>query len=123
MAAVDIEARLRLIEEHVQAEIDNDMDRIMATWGKSPWFDDVAWEEQWHGRDGIRAHYEAVEDLARLRLDIWPCQSSRRGVDACRTADRDQVADFRDLAIRADRFKAYLQAYSSRPPAWRCSSR
>ena len=34
MAAIDIEARLRLIEEHVQAEIDNDMDRIMATWGE-----------------------------------------------------------------------------------------
>ena len=60
MAAIDIEARLRLIEEHVQAEIDNDMDRIMATWGESPWFDDVAWEEQWYGRDGIRAHYEEL---------------------------------------------------------------
>jgi hypothetical protein len=43
--AVDIEARLRLIEEHVQAEIDMDMDGIMATWGKNPWFDDVGWEE------------------------------------------------------------------------------
>jgi steroid delta-isomerase-like uncharacterized protein len=60
MAAIDIEARLRLIEEHVQAEIDNDMDRIMATWGESPWFDDVAWEEQWYGRDGIRTHYEEL---------------------------------------------------------------
>ena len=58
--AVDIDARLKLIEEHVQAEIDNDMDRIMATWGASPWFDDVGWEETWSGRDGIREHYEEL---------------------------------------------------------------
>jgi steroid delta-isomerase-like uncharacterized protein len=58
--AVDIEARLKLIDEHVQAEIDMDMDRIMATWGKSPWFDDVGWEETWSGRDGIREHYEEL---------------------------------------------------------------
>jgi steroid delta-isomerase-like uncharacterized protein len=58
--AVDIEARLKLIEEHVQAEIDMDMDRIMATWGKEPWFDDVGWEETWSGREGIREHYEEL---------------------------------------------------------------
>ena len=39
--AVDNDARMKLIEEHVQAEIDMDMDRIMATWGKNPSFDDV----------------------------------------------------------------------------------
>lgn len=58
--AVDIDARLKLIEEHVQAEIDNDMDRIMATWGKSPWFDDVGWEETWNGREGILKHYQEL---------------------------------------------------------------
>jgi steroid delta-isomerase-like uncharacterized protein len=58
--AVDHEARLELIEEHVQAEIDMDMDRIMATWGKDPWFDDVGWEETWSGREGIREHYEEL---------------------------------------------------------------
>ena len=58
--ATDTDARLRVIEEHVQAEIDKDMDRIMATWGKNPSFDDVGWEEQWSGRDGIREHYEEL---------------------------------------------------------------
>ena len=58
--AVDNDARMRVIEEHVQAEIDQDMDRIMATWGKNPSFDDVGWEEQWSGRDGIREHYEEL---------------------------------------------------------------
>ena len=56
----DVEAQVKLVEEHVLAEVEHDLERIMATWGKSPWFDDVAWEEQWYGRDGIRAHYEEL---------------------------------------------------------------
>jgi steroid delta-isomerase-like uncharacterized protein len=51
---------MKLIEEHVQAEVDHDLDAIMRTWGKSPWFDDVAWEEQSYGRDQIRAHYDEL---------------------------------------------------------------
>jgi steroid delta-isomerase-like uncharacterized protein len=58
--AIDTDARMRIIHEHVQAEIDKDMDRIMATWGKNPSFDDVGLEEQWSGRDGIRQHYEEL---------------------------------------------------------------
>jgi steroid delta-isomerase-like uncharacterized protein len=49
-----------LIDEHVQSEVDHDMDRLMATWGEQPDFDDVAWNEQWHGREGIREHYEEL---------------------------------------------------------------
>jgi steroid delta-isomerase-like uncharacterized protein len=52
--------RLRLVEEHVQAEVDHDLDAIMRTWGAAPWFDDVAWEEKSYGRDEIRAHYEEL---------------------------------------------------------------
>ena len=52
--------RLKLVEEHVQAEVDRDLDAIMRTWGESPDFDDVAWEEQWSGRDGIREHYDEL---------------------------------------------------------------
>jgi len=52
--------RVRLVEEHVQAEVDRDLDAIMRTWGAHPDFDDVAWEEQWSGRDGIREHYDEL---------------------------------------------------------------
>ena len=59
-AGRDLEARLRLLDEHVQAEVDHDLDAIMRTWGASPWFDDVAWDEQCYGRDEIRAHYDEL---------------------------------------------------------------
>lgn len=32
----------------------------MATWGESPDFDDVPWDERFAGRDGIRHHYEEL---------------------------------------------------------------
>ena len=40
--AATIEARIKLVEEHVQAEVDHDLEAIMRTWGETPWFDDVA---------------------------------------------------------------------------------
>ena len=49
-----IEARTKLVDEHVQAEVDRDLERIMATWGQNPDFDDVPCDEQVSGRDGIR---------------------------------------------------------------------
>ena len=44
--AADADARVKLVEEHVLAEVEHDLQRIMRTWGESPWFDDVAWDEQ-----------------------------------------------------------------------------
>jgi steroid delta-isomerase-like uncharacterized protein len=66
-----LDARLRLVEEHVQAEIEHDLDAIMRTWGEAPWFDDVAWEEQSHGRDAIREHYrELLECFPDLDIEV-----------------------------------------------------
>ena len=58
--AATIEARIKLVEEHVQAEVDHDLEAIMRTWGEAPWFDDVAWDEQSYGRDEIRSHYDEL---------------------------------------------------------------
>ncbi len=71
-------ARLSLVEEHVQAEVDHDLDAIMRTWGKSPWFDDVAWDEQSYGRDQIRAHYD---ELLKAFPDLGIEVKERRVLD------------------------------------------
>jgi steroid delta-isomerase-like uncharacterized protein len=65
------EERMQLVEEHVQAEVDHDLDAIMRTWGESPWFDDVAWEEQSYGRDHIRGHYdELLKSFPDLGIEV-----------------------------------------------------
>lgn len=69
--APDLEARNRLVDEHVQAEVDHDIEAIMRTWGEDPWFDDVAWDEQSYGRDEVRAHYvELLESFPDLGIEV-----------------------------------------------------
>ncbi len=67
----ELEARLRLLDEHVQAEVDHDIEAIMRTWGRDPWFDDVAWDEQNYGREEIRAHYlELLQAFPDLHIEV-----------------------------------------------------
>jgi steroid delta-isomerase-like uncharacterized protein len=69
--AATIEARIKLVEEHVQAEVDHDLEAMMRTWGETPWFDDVAWDEQSYGRDEIRSHYdELLHAFPDLGIDV-----------------------------------------------------
>jgi len=71
MVEVDLEARIKLVEEHVLAEVEHDLERIMRTWGESPWFDDVAWDEQSYGRDAVRGHYdELLRSFPDLAIDV-----------------------------------------------------
>ncbi len=70
-ARADLDARLRLVDEHIQAEIDQDIEAIMRTWGEDPGFDDVAWDEQSRGRDEVRAHYlELLASFPDLRIEV-----------------------------------------------------
>ncbi len=58
----ELERRIRLVDRHVKAEVERDLDAIMRTWGADPHFDDVPWEEEFHGRDEIRWHYDELLD-------------------------------------------------------------
>lgn len=69
--ATDTETRVKLVDEHVLAEVEHDVERIMRTWGASPWFDDVAWNEQSYGRDEVRKHYEELlTSFPDLTIDV-----------------------------------------------------
>lgn len=56
----DLAARNKLVDEHVKAEVDHDLDAIMRTWGANPWFEDVPFGEKWYGRDEIHKHYKEL---------------------------------------------------------------
>lgn len=61
------DARLAVVEEHVQQENQHDLDGIMATFGEDAWYDDESWGEHHTGRDGVRTYYE---DLLRAVPDL-----------------------------------------------------
>jgi hypothetical protein len=80
VASATLEAQIKLVEEHVQAEVDHDLEAIMRTWGETPWFDDVAWDEQSYGRNEIRSHYhELLHAFPDLGIEVEGAARHRRG--------------------------------------------
>jgi steroid delta-isomerase-like uncharacterized protein len=59
-----IDGRIRLVEEHVQAENAHDLARIMTTFGEQARYEDQPWDEDHQGPGGVQAYY--VRLLAAL---------------------------------------------------------
>jgi len=67
------ETRLRIVDEHIRAENDNDLDGIMHTFGSRPTF--VLNGEAFAGAAGIRAFYEGFGfggqgGFANINIDV-----------------------------------------------------
>ena len=96
--AATTEARIKLVEEHVQAEVDHDLEAIMRTWGETPWFDDVAWDEQSYGRDEIRSHYdELLHAFPDLGIEVKERRITDEAVILEVIVSGTHLGDWRDL--------------------------
>jgi steroid delta-isomerase-like uncharacterized protein len=103
--------RVKLVEEHVQAEVVHDLDAIMRTWGRSPSFDDVAWEEQWSGRDGIREHYdELLKAFPDLGIEVHKRHLTEDTVLLEVTVSGTQTGAWRDLPALGRRMSSRVCA-------------
>lgn len=92
------EARLHLVLEHVQAEVDHDLDAIMRTWGESPRLDDVPWDEHWIGTDKVREHYEELlTTFPDLTIDVHEMYQSESAVILEVTVAGTHLGQWRDL--------------------------
>jgi steroid delta-isomerase-like uncharacterized protein len=75
-----IDARLRLVEEHVRLENQHDLEGIMHTFGSTARYDDEPWELHYAGRDAVRGFYqELLQALPDLESDV---QHRHAGVSA-----------------------------------------
>ncbi len=98
LSPADLDARNKLIDEHVKAEVEHDMPRIMATWGKDPWFDDVGWEEKSYGRDEIEAHYvELMSAFPDLDIEVHKRHVTDEVVILEMTVTGTHLGQWRDL--------------------------
>lgn len=103
--------RVKLIEEHVKAEVDHDLEAIMRTWGEAPDFDDVAWEEQWSGRDGIREHYdELLTAFPDLGIEVHKRHLTNDTVILEVTVTGTQTGAWRDLPALGRRMSSRVCA-------------
>ncbi len=66
-----MDARLRLVEEHVRLENQHDIDGIMGTFGAAARYDDEPWELHYAGRDEVRDFYQGLlRAIPDLQIDI-----------------------------------------------------
>ncbi len=66
-----LNARLALVEQHVRAENQHDLEGVMATFGIGARYDDEPWDDHRDGRDGVRSYYtELLRALPDLVIDI-----------------------------------------------------
>jgi steroid delta-isomerase-like uncharacterized protein len=105
------EARIKLVDEHVQAEVERDLEKIMRTWGEEPDFDDVPWDEKFKGRDGIRHHYdELLAAFPDLDIIVHDRHVTDRMVILEVTVTGTHLGDWRDLPAMGRRMESRVCA-------------
>jgi steroid delta-isomerase-like uncharacterized protein len=114
LSSAELDARIKLVDEHVQAEVDRDLDAIMRTWGRAPWFDDVAWEEKSHGRDEINAHYdELLTSFPDLDIEVHKRHVTDEFVILETTVSGTHLGQWRDLPALGRRMESRVCALYS----------
>ena len=109
--AGNVGARVKLVDDHVLAEVEHDLDRIMRTWGEAPWFDDVAWDEQSYGRDAVREHYdELLTSFPDLAIDVNARHVTEDAVILEVVVSGTHLGQWRDLPPLGHRVKSRVCA-------------
>jgi len=71
IGAARLDARLAIVEEHVQRENRHDLPGLMATFGAQARYDDEPWQDYRVGLEGVRSYYaELLASLPDLAIDI-----------------------------------------------------
>ncbi len=66
-----IQARIRLVEEHVGFENAHDLDGILSTFGSEARYDDEPWNDHRTGRDQVQLYYQQLLATAPdLHIDV-----------------------------------------------------
>jgi steroid delta-isomerase-like uncharacterized protein len=64
-------ARIATVQRHIRLENEHDLEGVLGTFGDTAHYDDEAWGEHHHGRDGVRSFYEQMmAALPDLEIDV-----------------------------------------------------
>jgi hypothetical protein len=67
----DGQARIAIVERHIQLENEHDLEGILRTFGDTPRYDDEPWGEHYEGQNGVRLFYEQLmKALPDLEVDV-----------------------------------------------------
>jgi steroid delta-isomerase-like uncharacterized protein len=114
LSPTELERRIKLVDEHVKAEVDRDLDAIMQTWGKDPWFEDVPFDEKWYGRDQILEHYaELLGAFPDLDIEVHKRHVTDEFVILEVTVTGTHLGDWRGLPAMGRRMASRVCALYS----------
>lgn len=66
-----MQARLKIVEEHIALENEHDLDGIMRTFGDAAGYDDEPWDAHYVGRQEVRAFYaQLLHAMPDLHIDV-----------------------------------------------------
>jgi steroid delta-isomerase-like uncharacterized protein len=66
-----MQARLKIVEEHIALENEHDLDGIMRTFGDAARYDDEPWDAHYVGRQEVRAFYaQLLHAMPDLHIDV-----------------------------------------------------
>jgi steroid delta-isomerase-like uncharacterized protein len=64
-------ARIAIVEEHIRLENRHDLEAVLGTFGDAARYDDEAWDEHYHGGDGVRLFYsQLMHAMPNLEIDV-----------------------------------------------------
>jgi steroid delta-isomerase-like uncharacterized protein len=66
-----VQARVRIVEQHIALENAHDLDGIMGTFGEGARYDDEPWEAHYVGSREVRAFYtQLLQAIPDLRIEV-----------------------------------------------------
>jgi steroid delta-isomerase-like uncharacterized protein len=66
-----LEARMRVVDEHIRSENRHDLEAVMATFGAEARYDDEPWGDHRIGLDAVRSYYtELMRALPDLTIEV-----------------------------------------------------
>jgi steroid delta-isomerase-like uncharacterized protein len=67
----NLEARVRIVDEHVRGENEHDLVRILGSFGETARYDDEPWDDHYLGRDRVADYYRSLlRALPDLRISV-----------------------------------------------------
>lgn len=64
--------RIAVVEEHLRFENAHDLNGVLSTFGDDAHYEDEAWGEEYHGRDGVRAFYtQLMSALPDRKVELF----------------------------------------------------
>lgn len=71
LSSENIAQRISVVEEHIRQENNHNLDGVMSTFGKDPYYEDTPWNQRFEGFEGVKKFYQQfIKALPDFRIEV-----------------------------------------------------